>query len=154
MPAMQYTIAELINQLNDRDYYTRTRAAVALGDARDPRAIPALLKILSDNDHRDELSRANICAAEALAKIGERALMPLLVTFQEQRDHPNDIWRRNWVADALGILGDPRAVEVLINGLDDQDVRAGVAEALGRIGDGSPPTFTAGVSGYGTGGAV
>ncbi len=43
-----------------------------------------------------------------------------------------------WVAsDALGKIGDKRAVEPLITALDDEDelVREGAAKALGMLGD-------------------
>jgi HEAT repeat protein len=131
----QPTVAELSNQLNDPDYRTRVRAAIALGNSRDSQAISALLEALSDYDYNDEMSHANTCATEALAKIGAPALMPLLAAFQERHDHPNDVWRRSWVADALGMLGDPRALEALTEALEDLDVCAAAAEALGRIGD-------------------
>lgn len=41
------------------------------------------------------------------------------------------------VADALGRIGDERAVEPLINRISDRSkyVRAGAARALGKIGD-------------------
>ena len=67
---MQHRLAELIAQLTHPDYRTRMRAAVALGDLRDPLAIPALLNTLSECDPHDESSRVNTCAADALAKIG------------------------------------------------------------------------------------
>jgi HEAT repeat protein len=132
---MQHTVAELIAQVTHPDYRTRVRAVVALGDSRDPHAIPALLDALSEYDRHDGSSRVNTRASDALAKMGEPALLPLIAALHERRDHPDDSWRRNWVADALGMLGDPRAVEPLIMALDDVDVRESAAEALGRIGD-------------------
>src|SRR5437870_5821082 len=126
---MQHRLAELIAQLTHPDYRTRIRAVVALGDLRDPQAIPALMDTLSERDPHDESSRVNTCAADALAKIGEPALVPLIAALHQRRDI-NDAWRRNWVADALGMLGDLRAVEALIRALDDGDVRTNAAEAL------------------------
>jgi HEAT repeat protein len=132
---MQHTIAELLVQLTHPNYRTRVDAVVALGHSRDPHTIPALLDALSDFDRQDESGRVNSCASEALAKMGEPALLPLIAALHEHRDHPDDAWRRNWVADALGMLGDLRAVEPLIGALDDVDIRENAAEALGRLGD-------------------
>ncbi len=125
----------MIAQLTHPDYRIRLNAVVVLGHSREPHVIPALLDALREYDPHDESSRVNTCASDALAKIGEPALLPLIAALHERRDHPNDAWRRSWVADALGMLGDPRAVEPLVMALDDVDVRESAAEALGRIGD-------------------
>src|SRR5262249_23605816 len=102
---------------------------------RAPEAIPALLDALSEYDRRDGSSRVNTRASDALAKMGEPALLPLIAALHHRRDHPDDAWRRNWVADELGMLGDPGAVEALMLALNDVEVRESAAEALGRIGD-------------------
>jgi HEAT repeat protein len=59
-----------------------------------------------------------------------------LALFIENLDHPDAPYR--WgAAEALGRMGDPRAVEALIPLLGDPDwrVRLKAAWALGRIGD-------------------
>ncbi len=125
----------LTTYLKDTDYRVRYRAAAALGDISDPHAIPALLEALGDHDASDESSHVNTCASEALAKIGTPALTPLLAAVPAHPNHPHDRWRRYWVIDALGLLGNPLAVEPLIALLDDTAMREVAAEALGRIGD-------------------
>jgi HEAT repeat protein len=125
----------LITYLKDPDYRVRYRAAATLGDIRDPHAIPALLEAIGDHDARDESSRVNTCASEALAKIGAPALALLLAALHARPDHPDDQWRRYWVVDALGLLGNPQSVEPLIALLDDAVMREAAAEALGRIRD-------------------
>jgi hypothetical protein len=125
----------LTTYLKDTDYRVRYRAAAALGDIRDPHAIPALLEALGDYDAGDESSRVNTCASEALAKIGAPSLAPLLAALPARPDHQDDQWRRSWVVDALGMLGNPQAIEPLIPLLDDAAMREAAAEALGRIGD-------------------
>ncbi len=121
--------------LKDSDYRVRYHAAAVLGDIRDPYAIPALLEALGDYDARDESSRVNTCASEALAKIGAPSLAPLLAALPTRPNHSDDQWRRYWVVDALGMLGNPEAIKPLIALLDDAAMREAAAEALGRIGD-------------------
>jgi len=72
---------------------------------------------------------ADIAAADALAKIGAPAVEPLI----DALNYPD---RRMRAADALGGIGDPRAVEPLIAALkyESSSVRANAAEALGKIG--------------------
>jgi hypothetical protein len=71
-------------------------------------------------------------AANALVKIGDQAVEPLI----NELHHPNlEVrWR---AAEALGKIGDPRAVEGLTKALNDQIdiVSLHAAEALGKIGD-------------------
>lgn len=124
----------LTTYLKDPDYQVRYHAATVLGEIRDPKAIPALLEALGDQDARDESSRVNTCASEALAKIGGPAFAPLLDALHLRPDNPDDQWRRYWVIDALGMLGNPQALEPLRARLDDITMRDAAAEALGQIG--------------------
>lgn len=73
-------------------------------------------------------------AIEALVEIGEPAVEPLIQALN------NESWVvREAATEALGKIGDERAVEPLIKVLDDEDettfVREAAAEALGEIGD-------------------
>jgi HEAT repeat protein len=133
--AEQTSIADLIQQLQHPNWRVRRDAVVALGRTKRVEAIPPLLATLGDFDRQDEDSKVNMCAGTALCEIGEPALVPLIDALQKQTDHPHDARRRYWVADALGIFGDRRAVEPLIAALADPEIRAGAAEALGRLGD-------------------
>ncbi len=69
-----------------------------------------------------------------LTKMGEIAIKPLTESLD---DNNNNYLTRIEAVKALEKIGNPRAVEPLINALKDKylDVRSHAAEALGRIGD-------------------
>ncbi|GAB4305967.1 MAG: HEAT repeat domain-containing protein [Methanobacteriaceae archaeon] len=156
-------VEPLIQLLEDDEGDVRKHAAAALGNIGDERAVESLIKALKDKEWT-----VRKCAVTALGKIGdERALKPLL---QALNDEDSDVKRRviqalekmkelaidplikafydkDWrvqaiVAEALGKIGDEKAVKPLIRALTDKDkiernryVRGKAAEALGRIGD-------------------
>lgn len=70
----------------------------------------------------------------ALVKIGKPAVEPLIAALTAESE-----WVRSLAAETLGIIGDRRAVDALINLLQDDDesvkVKTYAAEALGKIGD-------------------
>ncbi|MGA7076917.1 MAG: HEAT repeat domain-containing protein, partial [Halobacteriota archaeon] len=109
----------------------RINAASVLGEISDPHAVEPLIKMLNDAD-------SDVCkaAAEALGRIGEPAVKTLIKVLS---DADWGVRESAAAADALGRIGDSRAVEPLIRVLSDADshVResAAAAEALGRIGD-------------------
>ncbi len=137
----------------------RCYAAHVLGDIRDQRSLPALLSVLTEPSInlaaawslgeiadrqalpalREMLGRAGadpmekLCAAHAMAKIGDSAGVSALV---ELLKSPHWVDRRN-TAKALGELRDRRAVTGLIESLQDAspDVQVASAWALGQIGD-------------------
>ena len=111
-----------------------TDAAEALGEIGDPSAVTALVHVLT----AERYSAVRWKAAEALAKIGEPAVKPLI----NQLGNPSDDVR--WkTAIALGDIGDPRAVEPLIRLLGDTDpyVRGRAAYALSGIGQPAVPAL-------------
>jgi len=69
-------------------------------------------------------------AAFALVEIGEPAVEPLIDALKNE-----NIDIRQRAAFALGNIGDKRAVEPLIEALNDELVRSNAATALGKIGD-------------------
>ena len=77
------------------------RAAGALGELGDRRAVPALIEALGDR-YKDEAFRA---ATRALGDIGDREAVPALVRVLEERLDRFSVD----VVEALGKLGDPRA---------------------------------------------
>ena len=147
----------LARDLEDRDPAMRDRAARALGDLRDARAIPALIAALADGrvgrgavwaltqftDPRlvaplvgalslpDATARA--LAAGKLAELGDRAAVRgLIATLADEDEHV-----REEAARALGRLGDPAALEPLLGALRDDrgdHVREEAAGALGALG--------------------
>ena len=118
----------LIHLLEHKDPQVQYEAAEALGNLGDEKAIGPLITALK----RDEFSGVRWKAAEALSKIGNPAVEPLIATLQ----YPDDDVR--WkAAIALGEIGNPDAVEPLIQLLSDDDrfVRSRAAHALSMIGD-------------------
>jgi HEAT repeat protein len=117
----------LIRALRNRDHGVQYEAAEALGELRDPAAIPALMGALTG----DQYSGIRWKAAEALAKIGTPSVPSLIGVV----DNPDaDIrWK---AAVTLGEIGDPRAIPPLIAMLSDKDrfVRSRAVYALILIG--------------------
>jgi HEAT repeat protein len=134
-------------------------AADILGWTGDPRAVQPLISLLR---HPSENARAE--AAQALGRLRARKAVDTLI---RHLGHPDQVGRsrvfsgwteppepwvgdlsgfdivqdrwyvRRRVAEALGTIGDRRAVDALIAALQDSDeeVRARAARALGRLGD-------------------
>ena len=143
-------VKPLINALGARERYVRNAAAKALVKIGDARAVEPLINALGDGD-----SVVRQVAAEGLGKLGEgRAVEPLITALGGEKedilhefplalslglikamDEEKDV--RRAAAEALGNLGDSRAVEPLIKALGDKDdgVRWAAANALGKLGD-------------------
>ncbi len=120
----------LIDALSDKSAAVRIAAANALGAIGDRRASAALLTLLKDQ--QDE--QARIAAVSAIAKIkAPEAVNDLLAIANNE----NDTWAvRKASVEALGEIRDSRAVDSLVNTLNDQyaTVREASALALGKIG--------------------
>lgn len=149
----------LIKTLADVDHEVREEAARALGQLHDPRAVEPLIRALEKPDQGRWVREA---AATALGQLGDaRAVEPLIKAFNDD----NVKWKainalvqlgdvsvgpllrvlsntQGWVcyaaAEALGQLGDVRAVDPLIKILGEyrqgQEGHAAV-KALGKLGD-------------------
>ncbi len=133
----RWDVANLARLLDHKDLQVQYEAAEALGNLGDERAIDPLIAALK----RDEFSGVRWKAAEALSKIGDRAVGPLIATLQ----YPDEDVR--WkAAIALGEIGNPDAIVPLISLLADDDryVRSRAAHALSMIGEPAvPPLITA-----------
>jgi len=141
-------VEPLIKALKGWDVVVRRRAAEALGEIGDKRAVEPLIEALKDSDKDVQKG-----AAKALGEIGdERAVEPLIEALRHIY-YPDHIgWEDrymgefdDWIGDmhlqgvverALVKIGEP-AVEPLIQALKDgySHVREGAAKALGEIGD-------------------
>jgi beta-lactamase regulating signal transducer with metallopeptidase domain len=105
----------------------RERAAAALGELGDHRAVPALIEAL-----RDEDAGVREHAATALRELGDRQAVPALIEtlgdeYAVVREH---------AATALGILGDKRAVQPLTDALQkeqDHNVQEHIISALKKL---------------------
>ena len=111
-----------------RNLDVRIAAAVALGKARDARAMESLVSVL-ENRPQDITGHMTLCGAvtEALGQIGDpRAVEPLAV-FADKG------WsEREYSIQALGAIGGPRAVDLLVDDLRcrQASARKAAAEAL------------------------
>jgi len=116
----------LIRTLADGGPEARDRAARALGDRRDPRAIPALTVAM-------EGGRGGRGVVWALTQFDDPATAaPLAAALSEP-----DATARALAAGRLADIGDRHAVPALLAALADADahVREEAARALGRVGD-------------------
>ena len=129
---MNDEVADYINDLNSRDYYTRVTAAQELGDLADSRTVPDLIARLSI----DPSSEVRASAAEALGKLGDilaaRPLIQYCLLDSDRNVQLSAIW-------ALGEFGDSSSVskleEIWYNaGTSCGVVREGVLIALVKIG--------------------
>lgn len=140
---------------NSEDVYIRFAASKAIGLMGDPVAVPSLLECAYTRSHKDVYVWYS--AKQALVLIGTEAVEQLI----EALSH-NDWEIRDFAAEALGKIGDTRAVDPLITitrsyasfkalGLigdlravdplieilnaRETDVRRDAAKALGELGD-------------------
>jgi HEAT repeat protein len=120
-------IEPLIEFLNDQnDVELRIYAALALGERKDSRAIPALIRALADTDanvryHSIE-ALGHLCAAEAV---------DALVAVAES----GDFFLAFPALDALRRIGDPIVAPRLVPLLEDELLCEPAAAALGLLGD-------------------
>lgn len=143
----------IIAALNDSDETIRAYSVDALGRLGDARAIPVLIKSLRDLDiyvrktatvslqqfgWQPKTKEEQVIYAIARQAWDEcihigSPTVPMLI---ECLDIENDAIRIR-IANALGQIGDVRAVPKLITYLEDdnENVRENIAEALGLIGD-------------------
>jgi HEAT repeat protein len=122
----------LIDSLGDKnEYEERIRAAKALGQSRDPRAISPLIGCLKDVDPR--LRR---CCAEALLQLGSIRSVQAFIGCLEDRDESP--FTRKVAADALAKIRSYSAIESLVGRLldpvENESIRVHAADALGRTG--------------------
>jgi HEAT repeat protein len=142
--ALRLATLPLLERLDDADHSIRLAALRTLGALRDPRAIPALVRIASEQTI--ELRTAAIDALGAPA-MGTAAALATLVRFSRQRP-PDELARH---ADlALGEIATPAAVAALVAALAAPPVpeeaklgllhagRAAVEALEGVVGHGTP----------------
>ena len=112
---MTDSLDDLLEQLRSSELHTYIEAASRIPQFGSE-AVPPLLEMLADE------SREHIwwLIAQALGRIGDKgAVEPLIAILKRPQTTP---WlTRKYTAWALGDLGDPRAVDVLIDMLHDRD---------------------------------
>jgi HEAT repeat protein len=126
-------VDQLIRELRHKDWRRRIDAAWELGQIGDAEAVAPLCAALRDWSPWDDAHGAvRIAVADALVSIGTPSVLPLCEVL-----NTGSPGAREWAVEALGRIGDTRAVLPLREALCDRrawDGRPKAAEALGKIG--------------------
>ncbi len=125
----------LIEQLNIRDFEARQAAIGALERIGEVRAVPALIRILNEEDNEELI----ISTANALTKIGDRQGFEALVNFL---GHPNSAVRQAIIA-ALNALNHPKMAEKALILLKNPNplVRESAIKIIGYVGYSNSPVL-------------
>jgi len=133
-------VPHLVRIVEDASTFARARgeAALALGEIGDGAAVAPLVKALAEKPGASErdVAEMNRHVADALGALGAREAVPALTDLlQKSRDG----FAQVAAVDALGRIGDPTSVDVLVAVATGKDVEPFTARkallALGRIGD-------------------
>ena len=131
-------VPALMGALGDSDSSIRETSAHALGTIGDPRAAPQLIGSLKDPEIGVRRAAVASLLKLDLDEHREEAVTALIEVMGDSR-YSEDVYSlRAEAADALGELGDRRAVPVLIEALGERykdEVVRSAARALGDIGD-------------------
>lgn len=125
----------------EAQYSNATLAASALADLGAKEAVPALIKVLKRKlSIKSRANKAKVAAIQALARLGDKRAVDPLVDVADTRPERQDFYLNKQAVIALGKIGDPRAVPVLIRALFLSSTLQGdafpMAEvALVRIGE-------------------
>jgi hypothetical protein len=120
----------IFKKAQGKDPEIRRYLALAMGRLKDPRAIPALMEGLQDED-----SPTVIWSVWALGNIGDRSVTPAILEKLESQDPAIRIMS----AYVLGALSDPKSIPALQGHLEDSstEVQWNSALALARMHDAS-----------------
>lgn len=126
-------VEPLITFSGSDQYGVADCAILALGDIGDPRAVSPLIEILKGNG-KDQHYDA---ALSALGQLGEPAVEALISLMKDRKKYANESAQAD-AAEKLGYIGDVRALEPLIEELDEKDPyrRKAAARGLGEFEDG------------------
>jgi len=124
-------IKDLLGALRDRDWWVRVRAADALGTIGGPKVVEAVLSLVKDKDEFIRRCAVEILITTKVQTGGEAVVSSLMDALGDA-----DWWVRERAIDALGGLGDRRAVVPLIRVME-QDIKAApvAIRALASLGD-------------------
>jgi HEAT repeat protein len=116
-------LSTLVSALRSNDDDVAMYAATALGEARDPAAVPHLIRLVQHPD----LNVAQ-AAIDALGKLrAQSAAAPIEAMLEA------DPWLRFAAAHALGEIGHPGSVHALMRAAGDPGISDLAIEALGKI---------------------
>lgn len=115
--------------LKSSDINTKVQAAQALGQLRDLRAVKALTAVLNE---RDMTGKSHDAAIIALGKIGDPKSFEVIALRLNQG---GSSFRKKSAVEALGLLGDLRAIDLLSNlATSDISLRDEAINAICSIG--------------------
>jgi HEAT repeat protein len=120
------TLSPLLALLHDADPDLRMQAALALGEQRNARAVPALVQALQDDD-----ANVRYHAIEALGKLKAVEAVNPLAEVAESRD----FFLAFPALDALARIGDTSIAPRIVPLLEDELLRAPAVGLLGQLGD-------------------
>ncbi len=95
-----------------------------IGEVKDKKALPLLLKALKDEDDNVKAS-----AVEHLGQMGDRSVVDALIEILNS----GDIWTAFPAADALGRIGDRKAIPALLGALKVKALREPVLRGLSHL---------------------
>ena len=103
----------------DYPYATRKRAAIALGEIGDPRAVPVLTSVLFGYDQRTTLKQE---AIKGLGRIGDTTAVGTIGRLMDYSLTETNAELRMAAIPVLGDLGGAKAAEILVNALRYYDI--------------------------------
>ena len=118
----------MVTLKSSRSIIEQKQAVKALGQLRDKRSAPILLKMLQEGRFKNGMISDVI---ETLGEIGDPAAYDTMVAILKQ----GSIFNKRSAVAALGKLGDPRAAELLYQAMvQNMSLRSEAAEALKNLG--------------------
>ncbi|MCK6528460.1 PilT/PilU family type 4a pilus ATPase [Myxococcota bacterium] len=117
----------LVRALRDEDWWVRESATEVLVEVGGPQVVPHVVELLAEES--DVVRRY---AVEVLLRLKAHEALPHLA--RAARDD-TDWWVRERAIEALGELGDARAVPLLVSMLGESDYHFVIVQALGRLRD-------------------
>jgi HEAT repeat protein len=137
-PRTKPVLMEALDYTED-DFDRATIAAGALGDMKDPEAVPALIKAAEKElPVKSRANNARIAAMRALVKIGDKRAVPTLMKVLTTSADDQDFLLNQKAALGLAEFRDPQAIPALIKGLFMTGRGTGIFQecrlALVRIG--------------------
>lgn len=120
------TFSPLLDLLQGPDPDLRMQAALALGEQSDPRAVPALIQALNDDN-----ANVQYHAIEALGKLKAVDAVNRIVEIAESKD----FFLAFPALDALAKIGDARVAPRIAPLLEDELLREPAVNLLGQLGD-------------------
>jgi len=135
----EHAFPHLLRALEDPDGYVRNGAAIALGKIGHADATQPLIRALQWRDdgvyEDDEDQEARTSAASALGKLRNDVACKALMAELEKLPKANSTLA-SYMVEALGEIGDPKAVRVVVRAIDsgDFELQKIASWALAKLG--------------------